>query len=305
MSNLVIFYLIPYKKKCYITCSGKTDGLGAQTQAIYSALLYAAVHKISYCHTPLNEIAHNYSQDSSFSATAERFFSFSKGEKSIRDLNHNHLIINLDFITFLSIKLLIQYLFRSDMKVVFEKSHFHNYTNKISPKYTLIKKSLQDKFYTNQKPILVNHDSTVLNIAFHIRRGDVNQADIARFTDNERILSTLQTITYHLNQKEIAYKLSIYSQGKKEDFGNLSSLATLYLNGNVFEDFHHLVKADVLFMAKSSFSYSAALLSDGLIVYEPFWHPPLNEWLLYEDNERFINLLSEKIHTLHIKNINA
>ena len=84
------------------------------------------------------------------------------------------------------------------MKVVFEKSHFHNYTNKISPKYTLIKKSLQDKFYTNQKPILVNHDSTVLNIAFHIRRGDVNQADIARFTDNERIFSTLQTITQTL-----------------------------------------------------------------------------------------------------------
>ena len=136
------------------------------------------------------------------------------------------------------------------------------------------------------------------------REGEL-QADIARFTDNERIFSTLQTITYHLNQKEIPNKLSIYSQGKKEDFGNLSSLATLYLNGNVFEDFHHLVKADVLFMAKSSFSYSAALLSDGLIVYEPFWHPPLNEWLLFEDNERFINLLSEKIQTLHTKNINA
>jgi hypothetical protein len=32
-------------------------------------------------------------------------------------------------------------------------------------------------------------------------------------------------------------------------------------------------------MAKSSFSYVAGLLNEGIVVYEPFWHQPLTRWV--------------------------
>ena len=35
--------------------------------------------------------------------------------------------------------------------------------------------------------------------------------------------------------------------------------------------------------SKSSFSYTAALLSNNIICYEPFWHPPLESWLFLND----------------------
>jgi hypothetical protein len=39
-----------------------------------------------------------------------------------------------------------------------------------------------------------------------------------------------------------------------------------------------LAKADVLIMAKSAFSYVAALASRGKIFYEPYWQGPISSW---------------------------
>lgn len=32
--------------------------------------------------------------------------------------------------------------------------------------------------------------------------------------------------------------------------------------------------------SRSSFSYAAAILSDGVIYYQPFWHPPGDKWIV-------------------------
>jgi hypothetical protein len=54
----------------------------------------------------------------------------------------------------------------------------------------------------------------------------------------------------------------------------------MHLNGDVFECLHSLITADILVMAKSSFSYTAALLSRGIVIYSPFWHAPLQQWIV-------------------------
>ena len=38
--------------------------------------------------------------------------------------------------------------------------------------------------------------------------------------------------------------------------------------------------SDILVTSASSFSYSAALLNNGEIYYKPFWHPPMNNWII-------------------------
>ena len=49
---------------------------------------------------------------------------------------------------------------------------------------------------------------------------------------------------------------------------------------NIFDTFTEMVAADALIMSRSSFSYSAAVLSDGDIYYQKFWHPPMKHWCI-------------------------
>jgi len=53
-----------------------------------------------------------------------------------------------------------------------------------------------------------------------------------------------------------------------------------HLNENLFDTFTGLVAAEILVTSRSSFSYSAAILSDGEIYYQPFWHPPGEKWIV-------------------------
>ena len=283
-SHFFIFYLIPLKKRGYVTCAGKSDGLGAQTQAIYSAMLYSHVNGIPYCHTPLKIIAHNYDNNESFNQQAEYFLGFSLGEENIATLKDECTIINLDDIGFKTVTQLVKYIFTSGNKFIFQKSHYHNFTDKIAPKYSLIKEALQQKYYTHPKANPFSSGQKKLHIAYHIRRGDVDINDALRFTGNLQIYDRLLQLSTILNQQDIHFEIKIYSQGNPEDFGDLSSIAQLHLNGNVFDDFNCMIKSDMLFMAKSSFSYCAALLSDGIVIYEPFWHQPLTEWFICNDN---------------------
>ena len=44
-----------------------------------------------------------------------------------------------------------------------------------------------------------------------------------------------------------------------------------------------MVKAKILVIAKSRFSYCAGILNSNKIYYMIFWHKPLNHWLNIED----------------------
>lgn len=299
-SRLVIFHIIPFKRRGYITCAGKTDGLGAQAQAIYSAMLYSHVNGMPYCHTPLHEIAHNYDNNLYFNEEAEHFFGFSEGERNITQLK-NHTIVNLDEISLHSITKTLGYLFHSDAKVIFQKSHYHNYTDGIASTYSEIRQVLKKKYYTNPKTNPFDEQKKCLQIAYHIRRGDVGNTDALRYTGNAQIYQSIQQLKAMLERLNIPSVISICSQGKPEDFGNLCEMAELHLNGNIFDDFNRLVQSDILFMAKSSFSYCAGLLSEGIVVYEPFWHQPLREWHVAGKNFRITDMPKTHIQELYSK----
>jgi len=53
----------------------------------------------------------------------------------------------------------------------------------------------------------------------------------------------------------------------------------LCLNAPALTSLNALIYADILVLAKSSFSYVAGLLNDGIVVYEPFWHAPRPDWI--------------------------
>ena len=52
----------------------------------------------------------------------------------------------------------------------------------------------------------------------------------------------------------------------------------LHLDTDAMDTFHHLCCADILVIAKSSFSYLAGIYNKNKVIYIPFHHPPLEEW---------------------------
>lgn len=129
---------------------------------------------------------------------------------------------------------------------------------------------LQQYYHSTPKPTIENCE-----IALHIRRGDVKENNEKRYTTNDKYKDILS----FLLEKYKNQRITIFSEGFIADFQELQQdRVDFKLNMTIEESFHSLVTAKVLVTAKSSFSYSAALLNPNEIYYIPFWHRPLKKW---------------------------
>ena len=92
------------------------------------------------------------------------------------------------------------------------------------------------------------------------------------------------------------YSICIYSEGKVRDFRKLFFENVHFsLNDNIENTFHDLVTSKVLVTAKSSFSYTAALLSTNIVYYIPFWCEPLDNWLMFDNLELWLKEFDQKV----------
>lgn len=130
---------------------------------------------------------------------------------------------------------------------------------------------IRNYYYSTEKPSVI-----VPDIAIHIRRGDVGENYKKRFTSNKEYVELIDKLTKLYPD----YKITIFSEGNEDNFKELKrENVSFCLNINITETFHSLVKAKILIISKSSFSYSAALLNENLVYYIfPFWHKKLNHW---------------------------
>ena len=70
-----------------------------------------------------------------------------------------------------------------------------------------------------------------------------------------------------------------------DDFDVIPNLRK-FVNGDPIEALEAMATADLLMMSRSSFSYVAAILNEeGIVIYHPFWHSPLPEWIVASENE--------------------
>jgi hypothetical protein len=136
-------------------------------------------------------------------------------------------------------------------------------------------------YYSNSKPNIPTFDNTKKNIAIHIRRGDVNpQKYPGRFISNQIYIDLIKKIDLSNTL------IHIFSEGKPEDFKDIIQLFPenkfiFHLNENIQLTFHSMVKADILILSKSSFSYCAGLLNENTIIANlitSWWHKPLKHW---------------------------
>ena len=188
-----------------------------------------------------------------------------------------------------------------------------------------------DQFYVNQYDIMdelrekfehaparkdekLIYEKNCLNIAVHIRRGDIvigqetkDPALTKRWLTTEYYARILKDVIQLIPDGQ-QYKIYLFSQGTEQDFPELKEIPNLVycLDMPPRESFLHMVKADVLMTSKSSFSYKPALLSEGIrICPAHFWHgyPEKKEWILVDEDavltQEQKNLITELLEKIN------
>ncbi len=283
-----IFLSQKRRSEIRITCRGKGDGAGAQAISVLSTQLFCQALGFNYLHTPFQTIEHNYDNDPAWESKWESFFNLGFGEQQIPV---SESVISLPGIHAIP--------WFPNSETIYALKHCHEYANVFPNRYTRLKPSFSQKYSSNPKTRSEIEgdckESNGLKLALHIRRGDVLKTGrfAKRYTDNQSIIELIQNILdavpANLNSK---LSIQIFSQGNVKDFSDITQSISeipisLHLNECVFETFHALVKADILVMSRSTFSYMAAMASSGVKLYDPFYHRPLRSWVVCDGQYRF------------------
>ncbi len=240
--------------------------------AIFSTMLYAQCNRLTYLHTPIASVEHNDQDDEFWPENWERTFSPGYGEVELSAFDLRGVqVVPAETMTFERPQP------PPGEPVLLVASECHWYADSHPDFYALIQPRLIRKYERTPHPVRAGHGS--LFVAVHVRRGDVGEHYLAeRFTHNATVLKQIDQLSRALTS--VPHEIHVFSEGREEDFGEIRNRAVMHLNGDVFECLHSLITADILVMAKSSFSYTAALLSRGIVIYSPFWHAPLQQWMV-------------------------
>lgn len=241
--------------KKYLYSPEKNDGFGAQYQCIIFTILCAEFNNKEFVYKDIKTICHNYDNNENHVKKLVDFMNLKNNYLNINDININDIFeSNID-----------------DIYCVVE-NNINIYTSNNSS-MNKIKKC----FWENKDKNHFKNDK--INIAVHIRRP--NKIDIElnnnRNISDDYYLKIINLIRNDKKDKELLFH--IYSQGSIENFECYKNNdVVLHIDEEITSTFTGLVAADKLVTSASSFSYTAALLTDGEVYYLPFWHKPKKEW---------------------------
>jgi len=295
------FFILRYRFKiggnkienCFITCSGKTDGIGAQVQAILSTMLFAKEFCLTYVHTPFTHIEHN-----ELNENWEDYFNLGKDELTIGNIKRSCTIAHLK-------RNLMKFRYKSN--TLYSVFDCHLFADIYPDRYSRITDRFIEKYMSSSKKAYNSYyEAGKINIAVHVRRGDVCLENVKtkhRYTDNLYYQSLLCKIISILNDFNVDVSIHLYSQGSIEDFHELKEIDINYhLDECALTTFYNLTSTDILVMSKSSYVYSAALLSKAIKIHEPFWHKPCYDWIVTNWSKRIKqvmfdeSILKERVH---------
>jgi hypothetical protein len=264
---------------CFISSTQESDGIGAQCHARLSILLFASYAGIKYAHTPFLSVRSVPNQDwlNDNAGAWERFFDLGRDKVPATAAKTSRTAI-LDPLK------IHQHRFESDtMHIV---RHCHLFGDFFPERYpALISETNAGPVgaYCVRRPRLRGDP---LNIVLHLRRGDIVHRDGSvrlahRYTNTSDALRTLTEIRLVTEGLGIPSNLHIVTDGDPSGYEAWEGIGAKFsIGGSPFQAFCQLLAADILVIAKSSFSYVAGLFSPGIKVYEPFFHQPPPGWIV-------------------------
>lgn len=329
--------------RCLLIPGFRYDGVGIQAMIRICTMFLARQAKATYVHLPFFKLAHQNIDPTSRFITShewakkwETFLNIGKDELHIGDLANS-----------IGETRLAKYLMGKDrqfddptgvQKDILPKLVEKIRNNTVSGVYTfnigLCRQPrecqlffdsefihiLQDRFNANgYKPEKLLFDKHFLNIALHIRRGDVwnavqtgsmRKCYTNKFVSEDYYVELIQRLHKFFGSSSKPLRFHIFSDGKIDNFSHFTfideSKALLKLESNIiidnirfhlsqntFETLYHMIKAPIFVPGKSTFSVIALLLSQSYIIYDneilSFYQYDLLEKYI-EENPKIISL---------------
>lgn len=250
------------------TAGVRPDGLGAVMIQRLSIQAAAGDMGFAYCHKPFDFVGHREMELEAWVRACETEFDLGHGLPQAGDCD-------LPYVEFLDYAI-NERLWRQPHLIGFREMF----------RYCNARPHLLDSLpwgarYRAKAGALVRSAPGRRRVAVHVRRGDVSLSETTkRFTPNGAILRTVEGVVRGLEAHGFAHDVEIHSNGSAEELGEFVDRGYRIADvQGAIESFRRLVTADVLVMAKSTFSYVAGLAASGVVVYEPQGYARVPRWV--------------------------
>ena len=182
----------PYFK--ITSVSPHTEGPGSQALNVIHAINLATILKVPYVHTEFQTLAHADRPMSEWAQLWEQHFNLGMSETKFDDQDP-------EVINFAIIMHHVRYFFDiRDFKPAF------NHTLPVFKK----------RYFQNKRKLKKN--TATVNIAIHVRRGDITPKHTKMWTPVESLFVTIQQLVQSLEARQLKYELNLFSQGDASDF---------------------------------------------------------------------------------------
>merc|ERR1712087_64256 len=264
----------------------REDGLGAQVTSLlwHMALAMSDTAKYRWFYFPFQFFNH-YVNDVDYDLSQyERFTNLGEGETNTLLLDEAPHCVHWNLMS----KPPMAHLKN-------EPSRFFNQT---------VRSALSAKYFANKKGYAVFSEEHSLNVAVHIRRGDVATADEKRIIKAEYYAALMRYLFDELRQQESQDRVILFHvfsewNFERDEFESLLSgtygemyddgrfAVEYHLNTGLAQTYHGLISADALIMSRSALSWSAAILSRAkYIVHCKGRERAISEWISCSVNRK-------------------
>ncbi len=286
----------------------KTDGAGAQLQRIYGIYAISRLLSIPYVHSPLIKIDYQgLNALEQNSGSDEILLRWNKEHTLPSDADYSPAETLKRTVVSPNLKELISLrreAYSRRQSIQLRIAIPYKVTDILPNSYKVIR----NLNYLKQEI----HNRSELRIAIHVRRGELFVVDSHRMLPNQYYLTVAEQIARTFDKFRLKYSFELFTEVPKRRFtvtpshhgiiGRISDpilvnpedcqindfkvLPNLkkYINTDPVEAVKLMSSADILVLSRSSFSYLAAIInSSGVIIYNPFWHAALSDWIVVND----------------------
>jgi len=259
-----------------LSVQARTDGFGAQIQHYMWAAYYAESHNARFVMPIVEHIEHNYDKKPDWVSSLVDLMKLNDlFESNTSTLSSDvGLIPQTTYCNFVEANI-DNFLESETMRKIRER--FFSENDHLLDKYCIRKKEMLD----------------AVNIAVHIRRNNSDDCrvvdpattsfDIFRTEIDKLLLETPndRNVRIHIVSQASFGEIrdGFFDYLRSGENGRKVTVA-IHPSEDVIGPFLTMATADYLITSPSSFSYAAALLNKGTVIYYPFWHNPSKYWRL-------------------------
>jgi len=300
---------------------GHTDGAGAQIQRILSIYMVSKFYtqmtgvKIGYIHNPIYKLDYQGLQ----------YLESNTSSDNLHEQYNNIIELPSDSINGNFIEIAEQYL--THQLIINNYMPRQNIILKCTFAHTVLDFASNIHNIPVHLPWISKCISSPINIAVHIRRGELFVVESNRMLPNSYYVECMKTLSSILDDEGMAHTFHIYTEVPTKQvtvtpshhgiLNRITDSIIIKPEDNHLEDFlcfnniiyhinecpvktlQELTNSDILLASRSSFSYVAAILKKkGAVLFHPFWHSLSPSWITVYSSTDIINSKDRIIKSL-------